>query len=112
MRMPSSVSDVSAPPFFGGAVKFGRHPAFDVPAIDGQIFWDAAQLDRFARRVAVRVAVGPAAADPGESRAAPHDAKVWFAVAIRAAGARDAFGDCGGCVVSFARDADARCGVS
>ena len=47
-------------------------------------------------------------ADPSEARASPHDAEVRFAVAIGAAGARDAFGDGGGCIVRFARDANAR----
>src|SRR5579862_3876921 len=99
-------------PLVGRAVKFGRHPAFDVPAIEGQIFRDLPELDRFPADVAVGVAVSPAAADPGEARAAPDDAEVRFAVAIGAAGARDAGGDRGGGVVRFASDADRRGGVS
>src|SRR6185437_7587052 len=93
-------------PLLGRAVGFGGRPALDVPAIERRVFGDLAQLNCFADGVAVGVAVGPAAADPGEARASPDYAEVGFAEAVGAAGARDAACDRGGGLVRFSGDLD------
>ncbi len=108
MRMPSSISSVCSIPELGRAVGFGRRPTLDVPAIERRVFGDLAQFDCFADGVAVRVAVGPAAADPGEARASPDHAEVGLAVAVRAAGERDAACDRGRGLVRFSGDVDHR----
>jgi hypothetical protein len=74
-------------PLFRRAVRFSRHPALDVPAVHGKIFWDAPQFDFLANRVPVRIAVRPTSANPCQPRPAPNHAKVWLAIRVHATGA-------------------------
>src|SRR5271156_2651114 len=93
-------------PDFGGAVVFGRNPAFDVPAVVRDIFRHLPRFDGLAQDVAAGVAVRPSAADPCESRASPDDAEVGLAEAVLTAGAGDAFLQAVGRLMRFADDED------
>src|SRR4029077_11818804 len=88
-------------PLIGRAVGFGRHPSFDVPAIHGKIFRDAAQPDRFADHIAARVAVCPAPTNPCESRPAPYNAELRLTITVRAADTRYALLNCGRRLMRF-----------
>jgi len=102
MGTPFSVSAVASYQRPGGPYSFRRSPALDVPALVRNVLGHLAQLDRRANQVAACVVVAPTCADPGEVRAAPNDAEIRLAVAVRAAGAGDALLDGSGSLVRFA----------
>src|SRR6266487_4337663 len=78
------------------AVRFRRHPALDVPAVDGRILRLLAQLDNFAQEGSRRgIALLEFPADPRQAIPAPNRTIVRFAQTVDPAGAfetlRDAF---------------------
>lgn len=83
------------------AVEFRRNPPFDVPAIRGNVLWNAAKFDRLANHASIGITVGPAPTNPSKSRSAPHHTEIWFAESVRAASARDALLYGGGGLVYF-----------
>ena len=69
--------------------------------------WARWRISIFSRsRRAVRAAIAPAPADPGQARASPDHAEVRLAVAVCAARVRDAFLDGGGRFMRFSCDLD------
>src|SRR5437763_10272804 len=67
------------------AVGFRRHPAFDVPAAHGWIFWFQAQFNALSQENTMPVAVLELPADPSEAVPTPHGAIIRFAETIRSA---------------------------
>lgn len=90
------------------AIRFRREPALDMPALVRKIFGNAPQFHAFSDHVAVRIAIGPAATDPGQPRASPYHAKIRFTEAIQTTSARDALLNPLGSFVRFSEYADQR----
>src|SRR5216683_762194 len=89
------------------AVRFRRHPALDVPAVDGRILRLMAQLDNFAQEGSRRgIALLEFSADPREAIPAPHGAVIRLAEAIDTAGAFETLRDRLWCFMRLAQDDD------
>jgi hypothetical protein len=90
------------------AIRIRRHPSFDVPAIDRQILWNAASLNKLSNHVPARVTIGPSPTHPGEPRTAPHDSKIRFSVEICTAGDKQPLADVARSVMRFPSHANVR----
>src|SRR5260370_38195674 len=65
------------------AVHFRRHPALDMPAVDGRIFWLLAQLDNFAQEGSRwGIALLEFSADPRQAIPAPYSPGIPLPQAI------------------------------
>src|SRR6267154_1262180 len=101
------------PPGARRAVRFRRHPLFDVPAIHCGIFRFLAQLDNFAKqRAGCGIVLGEFAANPREPIPSPYRAIVRLAKTINAAGNLETMRDAFRRIVRFALDLNhLRCGL-
>src|SRR6266436_4715375 len=91
------------------AVRFRRHPALDMPAVDGRIFWLLAQLDNFAQEGSRRgIARLEFSADPRQAIPAPHRAVIRFAEAVAAARSIETLRDIFRCLMRLAQNDDSR----
>src|SRR5262249_44965038 len=88
------------------AVRFRRHPALDMPAVDRGILRFLPQFNALSQQPAVFVAILELAADPREAVPAPHGAVVGLAETIRAAVRFETTRDCIRRFVRFASHED------
>ena len=93
-------------PLVRRSVGFRGHPSLDVPAVLGKVFRHSPHLHRFANLISVRIAVGPAPANPRQPRPAPHHAKVRLAITVHPARARSPFLHASGRFMRFSCNAD------
>src|SRR5258708_14803903 len=93
------------PPGARRAVRFGRHPLLDVPAIHRRIFRLLAQFDDFAKQRARRgIALLEFSANPRQPLPSPNRAIVRLAKTIDTAGQLETMRDACRSVVRFAQN--------